>query len=316
VTNLHHEIAARSELIPQLDLSLDALPQVRAFAAQAEEMMKPALSDGVERVDHVIATDPHVVVRVHRSKRARDAAACLYYVHGGGYVLGSYTMNDVALDGWCTAFGCVAVSVEYRLAPETPYPGPLDDCYRGLRWVFEHAAELGVDPARIGIGGVSAGGGLAAALALLARDRDDVRVAFQLLECPMLDDRQITPSSCDDDLVVWTRAANTFGWQSYLGELYGGADVPAYAAPGRARDLRGLPPAFVITGGADGFRDEDIEYALRLGQAGVPTDLHVIAGAPHGVQLFAGTEPAQRWSRAVDEWLRPRLTSPPQECAR
>jgi len=307
VTNLHHEIAARSDLIPQLDLSPDTLPGIRAFAAQAEEMMKPALSDEVDRRDRVIATDPQLVVRVFRSKRAGDAAACLYYVHGGGYVLGSYTMNDVVLDGWCVAFGCVAVSVEYRLAPETPYPGPLDDCYRGLTWTFEHAADLGVDPARIGIGGVSAGGGLAAALALLARDRDEVPVAFQLLECPMLDDRQSTPSSCDDDLVVWTREANTFGWRSYLGERYGDDDVPAYAAPGRARDLRGLPPAFVITGGADGFRDENLDYAVRLGQAGVPTDLTVIAGAPHGVQIFAGTTPERRWARAVEEWLRPHL---------
>ena len=162
------------------------------------------------------------------------------------------------------------MSVDYRLAPETPYPGPLEDCYRGLVWTYEHADELGIDPERIGIMGVSAGGGLAAALALLARDRGEVPVAFQLLDSPMLDDRQRTPSSRQDGLAVWSRGSNTFGWKSYLGDLYGRDDVPATAAPARATDLSGLPPAFVSVGAVDGFRDEDIDYALRLNQAGVP----------------------------------------------
>jgi acetyl esterase/lipase len=197
--------------------------------------------------------------------------------------------------------------VEYRLSPETPYPGPLDDCYAGLQWTFAHAAELGIDPDRVGIMGVSAGGGLAAGLALLVRDRGEMSIAFQLLQCPMIDDRQHTGSSQYDDLMIWSRESNTFGWRCYLGDGYGAADVPAYAAAARADDLSGLPPTMVITGGADGFRDENIEYARRLGQAGVATDLCVIAGAPHGVQLFAGTTPERRWSRAVHEWLQPRL---------
>ena len=133
------------------------------------------------------------------------------------------------------------MSVEYRLAPETPYPGPLDDCYAGLAWTYEHADELGIDADRIGIAGVSAGGGLAAALALLARDRGEVPLAFQLLECPMIDDRQTTSSSQLDGLPVWSRDSNEFGWRSYLGDLYGTDDVPAYAAPARATDLVGLP---------------------------------------------------------------------------
>jgi acetyl esterase/lipase len=192
------------------------------------------------------------------------------------------------------------------LAPETAYPGPLDDCYAGLRWTHEHAGELGIAQDRIGISGVSAGGGLAAALALLARDRGEVPVAFQLLECPMIDDRQTTSSSQLDGLPIWSREANEFGWRSYLGDLYGG-DVPAYAAAAHAADLSGLPPALVIVGGADGFRDEDIEYALRLNQAGVPTELHVLPGAPHGVQMFADSTVARRWNRLVTEWLEQRL---------
>jgi acetyl esterase/lipase len=246
-------------------------------------------------------------VRVHRPVGLADPAPCIYSIHGGGYVLGSNAMDDAVFDRWCQDFGCVGVSVEYRLAPETPYPGPLDDCYAGLAWTFAHAEELLVDPARIGINGVSAGGGLAAALALLARDRGELPIAFQLLQCPMIDDRQLSTSSRYDDLLIWSREANTFGWRCYLGGLYGADDIPAYAAAARAEDLAGLPPAMMIAGGADGFRDENIDYAMRLGQAGVPTDLTVIAGAPHGVQLFIGTTPERRWARAVAEWLRPHV---------
>jgi acetyl esterase/lipase len=246
---------------------------------------------------------------VHRPAQLQTPAACLYSIHGGGYVLGSYVMDDVVFDSYCNKFGCVGVSVEYRLAPETPYPGPLEDCYAGLAWTIAHAQELGINTARLGISGVSAGGGLAAALALLVRERGEFELAFQLLQCPMIDDRQVSESSCYDDLLVWSRKANTFGWQCYLSDRYGTDDVPAHAAAARADDLSGLPPAMVITGGADGFRDENIEYARRLGQAGVPTDLCVIAGAPHGVQIFQGTTPARRWARAVEEWLQPRLES-------
>ena len=215
--------------------------------------------------------------------------------------MGSYDMYDAALDGWCQQFGIVGVSVEYRLAPEFPYPAPLDDCEAGLQWTFDHAAELGIDPDRVGITGVSAGGGLCAGLALRTRGRLPVR--FQLLECPMLDDRQATPSSRLDDLMIWSRASNEFGWRSYLGDLYGRDDLPADAVPARASDLAGLPEAYVCVGGADGFRDEDITYAMRLYGAGVPTELHVYPGAPHGVGLFADTTIAQRYNADIGDWL-------------
>ena len=279
---------------------MDALPEMRDARTVA---MQVELSDAVERTDHVVSDDPRVVVRVHRPKAASGPLPCVYSIHGGGYVLGTYAMDDARFDRLCPTFPCVGVSVEYRLAPETAYPGPLDDCYAGLRWTFEHAAELGITPDRVGIAGVSAGGGLAAALALLARDRGEVPVAFQLLECPMIDDRQTTSSSRLDGLPIWSRESNEFGWRSYLGDLYGNADLPPYAAPARADDLTGLPPALVIVGGADGFRDEDIHYALRLNQAGVPTELHVLPGAPHGVQMFADSVVARRWNRIVVEWL-------------
>jgi acetyl esterase/lipase len=297
---LDAEIAPLLELAPVFELTVETLPAMRDAR---NTQWQVELSDRVERTDHVVSDDPRLVVRVHRPKGMSGPLPCVYSIHGGGYVLGTYAMDDARFDRYCPSFPCVGVSVEYRLAPETAYPGPLDDCYAGLRWTFDHADELGVDTARIGIAGISAGGGLAAALALLARDRGEVPVAFQLLECPMIDDRQTTSSSRLDGLPIWSRESNEFGWRSYLGGLYGTDDVPAYAAAARATDLVGLPPALVIVGGADGFRDEDIGYALRLNQSGVPTELHVLPGAPHGVQMFADSVVARRWNQIVTEWL-------------
>lgn len=302
-----------------LDPSIAALAESVAIPAIGEDTLTAMrempliapmpLSDEVERVDHVVSEDPPVSVRVHRPKGPERPRPCVYSIHGGGYVIGSNAMDDPKFDRWCRAFDLVGVSVEYRLAPEAPYPGPLDDCYAGLRWTFENADRLGIDPDRIGITGTSAGGGLCAALALMARDRGELPLRFQLLDCPMIDDRQTTPSSQSEGLLIWSGASNTFGWKSYLGDLYGSADVPYLAAPARAKDLRGLPEAYVCVGGADGFRDEDIDYAMRLYGAGVPTELHVYPGAPHGVALFAETEVAKRYNRDIDDWLRRKLDS-------
>lgn len=296
---LDPSIAETTGAIPIPTISADSLPGMRmSFGTPAV-----GLSDEVTRVDHVIDESTGVIVRVHTPKGLTGAAPCFYSIHGGGYVLGDRGMDDVKLDRWCAAFAMVGVSVEYRLAPETPYPGPLQDCHAGLEWVVAHAAELGVDPSRIGIGGVSAGGGLAAALGLLIRDRGQIKVRFQFLDCPMIDDRQTTSSSQLDELIIWSRESNTFGWQSYLGDLYGTDDVPYLAAPARAVDLCGLPPTYMCVGGADGFRDEDIEYALRLGQAGVSTELHVYPGAPHGVAMFADTAIAMRYIADATDWV-------------
>jgi len=296
---LDAEISAALTGLPFGTIGPESLAEMRALSF----VPLTPLSDDVERTDHVVPGDPDVVVRVHRPRGVDGPLPCVYSIHGGGYIIGSYAMDDPRFDLWCPRFGCVGVSVEYRLSPETPYPGPLDDCYLGLTWVHDHHQELGVDPDRIGIAGVSAGGGLAAALALLARDRGEVAVQFQLLDCPMLDDRQATPSSQLDGLQIWTRESNTFGWRSYLGERYGTDDVPAYAAAARAEDLAGLPPAYVCVGAVDGFRDEDITYAMRLNQAGVPAELHVFSGAPHGVAMFTESAVARRYNRTLDDWI-------------
>jgi acetyl esterase/lipase len=279
------------------DETLPAMRKARLLAPVAE------LSDQVVRSDHPIPGSDGLVVRVHRPVGVDGDLPCVYWMHGGGMVMGSIDGDDLRFDRWCPRHSCVGVSVDYRLAPETPYPGPLDDCYAGLRWVYDNAGELGVDRDRIGIGGPSAGGGLAAGLGLLARDRGEIRLMFQLLIYPMIDDRQITPSSQWMD-PIWPPAANTYGWRSYVGDGVAGPDVPIYAAPARAEDLSGLPPTFVTVGALDVFSDEDIDYAVRLRQAGVPVELHVYPGMPHGFDALLPDLPlARRARRDMGEWL-------------
>lgn len=282
----------------------ETLPTIRAALAA---LPTPKLSDLVERTEHVVPATDGVTLRVHRPFGVEGDLPCVYWMHGGGLVLGDQAQDDIRFDRWCQMLRCVGVSVGYRLAPETPYPGPLDDCYAGLQWVHDHAAELGADPARIGIGGASAGGGLAAGLALLARDRGELRIAFQLLIYPMIDDRQITVSSQWLD-PIWSPDASRYGWTAYLGAAKGGPDVAVYAAAARATDLSGLPPTLITVGAIDGFSDEDIDYALRLRHAGVPVELHVYPGAPHGFDsLMPGIAIARRAQRDIEDWLRARL---------
>ncbi len=299
------ELADALATLPQFDgFAFEELPALRA---QRDAMVAQVpLSDAVERRDVAVPGPPgapEVVIRVHRPKGAAGLLPALFHMHGGGYVFGSRAMDDIRFDRLCPALGCMGVSVEYRLAPETPYPGPLEDCYAALRWVVANAADLGIDAARLGIGGASAGGGLAAGLALLVRDRAEFPVTFQLLVYPMLDDRMTTPSS-RWEVPVWTPRSNEAGWRAYLGPLYGSPAVPAYAAAARAEDLAGLPPAYVMVGTLDGFLDEDVAYAMRLAHAGVPADLRVYAGAPHGFDgLMPGTQAARRARRDIEEWL-------------
>jgi acetyl esterase/lipase len=202
--------------------------------------------------------------------------------------MGDIEQDDRLMKQMVKRIGCVAVSVDYRLAPEHPFPAPVEDCYAGLKWLFAHAGELGVEPSRIAIAGASGGGGLCAGLALMARDRREVKVAFQLLVYPMIDDRNVTPASyAITDPRMWNRESNRLGWKAYLGRDGGGADVSPYAAASRASDLTNLPPAYMPVGALDLFVDENIEYAQRLVQAGVPTELHVYPGAFHGFDMFA-----------------------------
>lgn len=294
---LHPEIAQAVEGMA-VEMNDEFVAVVRSY-----EMPRPLLSGAVECTEHRVPGEPELRARVHRPKGVDGALPCVYWIHGGGYVIGTCDMDDARLDDWCRTLGVVAVSVEYRLAPEYPYPVPLEDCHRGLVWTFQHALEFGIDAERVGIAGLSAGGGLAAALALLVRDRGEPSIAFQLLDSAMLDDRQITPSSQVDGLPLWSRESNTYGWRSYLGERHGTDDLPYTAAAARAEDLAGLPPAFVSVGAVDGFLDENVEYALRLSHAGIPAELHVYPGACHGYQVVSDCEITRQSERDQQEWL-------------
>jgi acetyl esterase/lipase len=229
-----------------------------------------------------------VPVRVYRPRTSIRRAPCLYYIHGGGMVAGSVDGDHAKAAGLARATGFVVVSVEYRLAPEHPYPAALDDCYAGLAGVADRHRELGIDPGLIGLYGSSAGGGLAAAVALASRDRGGPPIAHQMLISPMLDDRSSTPSAtANTGFGAWSREANVQAWRALLGDDYGTDRVPPYAAPARSDDLSGLPPTYVDVGDLDLLRDEAIEFARRLSQAGVPVELHVYPGGIHGGESLA-----------------------------
>ncbi|HEX7308529.1 alpha/beta hydrolase [Lentzea sp.] len=230
---------------------------------------------------------PDVSLLICLPEHATTPVPAIYHVHGGGMIVGDNRFGLAEMLDLAAPLGMAVVSVEYRLAPETPHPGPVEDCYAGLVWVSEHAHELGIDPGRVVVGGASAGGGLAAGVTLMARDRNGPAVLAQLLLSPMLDDRNDTPSAQQmRGLGIWDSSSNETGWNALLGEgVRGGPDVSPYAAPSRAADLSGLPPAFVDVGSAETFRDEDVAHASRLWQAGCDVELHVWPGGFHGFDV-------------------------------
>ena len=230
---------------------------------------------------------PGVTLRIIRPRGRQGLLPALLWMHGGGYVMGCAGDDEAACAQMAVEADCVTVAVEYRLAPEDPFPAALEDCYAALGWIAAGADELGIDSSRIAIGGASAGGGLAAGLALLARDRGEIEVVFQLLVYPMLDDSNVTPAADDlPDALFWTRAHNLVGWRCYLGCEPGAESVSCYASAPRAAELEGLPPACISVGALDLFVHEDIAYADRLIQAGVPTELHVYPGGCHGFDML------------------------------
>ena len=298
------ELLGLLELWPQVTLDESVLPLLRdATRLPVGEIVHP------ERVTRQRLTAPGRdgapdVPLIHYRPAGHEGVAlpCLYHIHGGGYVGGTAATLEPIHRLLVETIACALVTVDYRLAPETPFPGPLEDCYAGLDWVFGHADELGIDAGRIGIGGESAGGGLAAALALLTRDRGEFAPAFQHLVYPMIDDRTCIAADPHphSGQFVWNAASNAFGWRAYLGKAPGSDDIPAYAAAARAQDLAGLPPTFLCTGALDLFVDEDMRYASRLIRAGVPTELHVYPGGFHGFDIDQTADVSRRLRR--DSW--------------
>ncbi|HEX4431670.1 MAG TPA: alpha/beta hydrolase [Frankiaceae bacterium] len=293
--------------VPVIDMQGLTLTRGDLPALRSMSTVPPAFAAGVEQRD-LRAGD--IGLTLFRPRNAPAGLPCVYWIHGGGMIVGDRHMDDATLNRWCLDLGCAFLSVDYRLAPEAAYPLPIEDCDAGLMYLFEHGQEWGLDLTRVGIGGRSAGGGLAAGLALRLRDRGDRRLRFQYLEYPMLDDRQTTRSSQLDDLAIWSRESNTFGWRSYLGAWYGKDSVPNDAVPARASHLKDLPPAFLCVGTADGFYDEVVDYSVRLNAAAVPSELHVYAGAPHGFHLFSDSHVTHCAEADSTNWLRRQLMRP------
>lgn len=298
------ELAPLLDAWPDFALTEETLPLVRSRSLPRPP--QPAVDVRFDRAEAPGRDGaPAVPLWIYRANGAAGALPAILHLHGGGYVAGKASELEDIHRALAAELSCAIVSVDYRLAPETAAPGNVEDGYAGLDWLMREGAALGIDTGRVGVMGESAGGGLAAALALLVRDRGEYRLAFQHLIYPMLDDRTCTraPHPIAGEF-IWNRAKNLFGWRALLGQAPGSEGVSPYAAPARAEDLAGLPPTFIATGALDLFVDEDVDYAQRLIRAGVPTELHVYPGAFHAFNLVAGARVAQAAARDSRESLR------------
>ncbi|MET0136647.1 MAG: alpha/beta hydrolase [Kibdelosporangium sp.] len=290
------ELEAFIPLFPRADLT-DPVAAREDLAKLSAAVPAPDIAD-IEVEDRTVPADPAVRVRIYRPREAQGA---IVWLHGGGWVMGNLDTEHHWAARLAAAADTVVISVEYRLAPENPFPAALDDCYAALVWTAEHAAELAIDPARIAVGGHSAGAGLAAGVALRARDQQGPPIRFQLLNEPGLDDRQETWSAQNFTDTPWlTRDKLAAAWGHYLGST----PATAYAAPARATDLSGLPPAYIASAEFCPNRDEDITYALRLLQAGVSVELHQWPGTFHGSQAILSADVSQRQLAALGAALR------------
>jgi acetyl esterase/lipase len=294
-----------NQLLEALPGGFNSIPDIVQRRATVEAMLS-----GIEIPDNPNVTkedrtvpgpqgEPDISVRVYRPVGKTGPLPGIYFIHGGGMILGSVEGEDPVATKICDEVGAVVVSVEYRLSPENPHPAPAEDCYAGLQWMAAHAEELNIDPDKLGVYGGSAGGGLTIAVALMARDRGGPALTFMMPIYPMIDDTNTTASTQEIvDIGIWDRSGNVEAWAWYLG----GKPADQYAAPTRAEDLAGLPPAFIDVGTVDMFRDEDIAFAQRLMQAGVPTELHIHPGSYHAAETFAADAAlSQRiWALRID----------------
>ncbi|MCU1529287.1 MAG: lipase [Frondihabitans sp.] len=302
---------------PELQAALELMPAMPAIttemlpAARASLVAPPIESVIADRpityTDYVVPgyDGGEIVVSVlKRADHTRADGAAVFFIHGGGMIVGDRWIGAEALVNWVEKYDVVAATVEYRLAPEFPDPVPVEDCYAGLTWFAEHSDALGFRSSRILITGGSAGGGLAAGVGLLARDRSGPHLAAQVLDCPMLDDRDETLSTRQfSGIGIWDREANVFGWSSLLGDRVATDAVSIYAAPARATDLGGLPPTFLDVGSAEVFRDETIAYAQKIWAAGGQAELHVWAGGFHGYEVVTTAAVSRTTLETREAWV-------------
>ncbi|MEZ5570445.1 MAG: alpha/beta hydrolase [Halioglobus sp.] len=316
--NYDPELAPMLEFLPDTSLTISNPVQARASFLELVGSLNAELDlSGLVIENRSIpgpAGAPEVPIRIYSPEGLDKAVPGLLHIHGGGFVIGNLDSEMGSCVAVCRNLGIVVVSVDYRLAPETPYPGPLEDCYAALQWTSDNSTALNIDPTRLGIIGLSAGGGLSAATALLARDRGGPALCFQYLGIPELDDRLQTASMQRFvDTPMWNRPNAELSWDFYLGDQYqrGADDVPYHAAPARAEDLSDLPPAYVSTMEFDPLRDEGVEYALKLMRAGVATELHSFPGTFHGSSLFSSAQISKRESTEMFAVLRRALQIDP-----
>lgn len=297
---------------PQLRQAVRRLPVprvqntlIRRAARKAMRLLPAAKVPGAETQ---VVRNGVIRARVHRPHEAATGPGLLW-IHGGGFVIGAAKQDDRLCAGTAAELGITVVSIEYRLAPEHPFPAALEDAVTAWQWVQVHGEQLGLDPRRIAVGGESAGAGIAASLSQHLLDTGGAQPIAQWLFCPMLDDRTAARRELDAvEHWVWDNAVNRFGWASYLGAAPGGPEAPPYAAAARREDLRGLPPAWICVSDIELFHDEDLDYARRLRAAGVEAMLDVVPGAPHGFENWAAdTEIARALVRRGQDWLRRRL---------
>ncbi len=285
--------------LPVVDLKTRTIPEDFVLPVQVKSPLVKTTNRMIQ------GKDTELLIKIYEpvNKPATPLPALLW-IHGGGYLMGHPDFDDSLCEQFVLRANCVVGSIDYRLAPEHAYPAAIEDCYAGLKWMAEHADELQIDPTRLAIGGASAGGGLTAALAILARDRGGPDIVFQMPLYPMIDDRNMTPSSHEINQnnfpKAWNREMNQFAWSMYLGSAANG-DVPSYAAAAREINLAGLPPAYTCVGDLDPFRDETIDYVARLARADVPVEFHLYPGCFHGFDvIFNDTDIS---NRARDEYI-------------
>jgi acetyl esterase/lipase len=301
MTLFHPDLRSSARFIPRFSWS-PRLVRMINFLTRLRGVPRPPQPEGVAVEDVLLpgaAGGATLRVRIYRPKNAAGPLPAMLWIHGGGFLFGSPEFDEVGNIETARELGILIAAVDYRLAPRHPFPAPLEDCHAALTWLHGNAQALGVQPARLAIGGSSAGGGLAAALALKVRDAGQIRLAFQVLLYPMLDDRTVLRTDlADDNLRLWDTASNRYGWTSYLAAAPGGPGVSAYAAPARCPDLAGLPPAWMGVGTYDLFHDEDTDYARRLNAAGVPCEVRVVEAAYHGFDAVSRAVPVSRQFRA------------------
>jgi len=287
LAEMPREMQQIARKMPKLPLSAKNLWLFRLLTRVL--LKAPKMPAGILVTNTIIASrDPtkQIHLRIYQPQETSSKAPALLWMHGGGYVIGLPEQDDLYVVPFLQEIGMVVVSVDYRLAPDHPFPAPLEDCYTALQWLAAQAGTLGIDPQRITVGGNSAGAGLAAALAQVAHDRDEIPPAFQLLIYPMLDDRTAARQDIDPQAhIAWNNSNNRLGWESYLDQSCGAETAPAGSVPARRADLSGLPPTWIGVGTNDLFYDEDVAYAQRLKEAGVPCELVIVPGAFHGFDI-------------------------------